>query len=69
VTSFGSFLRQLFRDVWSQKLRTFLTVFGIIWGTVAVALLLAVGEGVHRRQIKSFAGLGLDLAESKKIHY
>ena len=58
MTSFGSFVRQLLRDVWSQKLRTFLTVFGIIWGTVAVALLLAVGEGVHRRQIKSFAGLG-----------
>jgi putative ABC transport system permease protein len=58
VTSFGSFLRQLVRDVWSQKLRTFLTVFGIIWGTVAVALLLAVGEGVHQRQTRSFAGLG-----------
>ncbi|HSL19822.1 MAG TPA: ABC transporter permease [Methylomirabilota bacterium] len=51
-------MRQLVRDVWSQKLRTFLTVFGIIWGTVAVALLLAVGEGVHREQTKSFAGLG-----------
>ena len=49
MTSFGSFLRQLVRDVWSQKLRTFLTVFGIIWGTVAVALLLAVGEGVHQQ--------------------
>ena len=58
MTSFGSFFRQLVRDIWSQKLRTFLTVFGIIWGTVAVALLLAVGEGVHREQIKSFAGLG-----------
>jgi putative ABC transport system permease protein len=54
----GSFFRQLLRDLWSQKLRTFLTTFGIIWGTVAVALLLAVGEGVHREQIKSFAGLG-----------
>ena len=64
MTSFGSFIRQLFRDVWSQKLRTFLTVFGIIWGTVAVALLLAVGEGVHQRQTKSFAGLGdrIDIA-------
>jgi putative ABC transport system permease protein len=58
VTSFGSFIRQLLRDIWSQKLRTFLTVFGIIWGTVAVALLLAVGEGVHQRQTRSFAGLG-----------
>jgi putative ABC transport system permease protein len=58
VIGFGSFVRQLVRDLWSQKLRTFLTTFGIIWGTVAVALLLAVGEGVHREQIKSFAGLG-----------
>jgi putative ABC transport system permease protein len=58
MIGFGSFFRQLVRDLWSQKLRTFLTTFGIIWGTVAVALLLAVGEGVHREQIKSFAGLG-----------
>ena len=58
MTSFGSFVRQLLRDIWSQKLRTFLTVFGIIWGTVAVALLLAVGEGVHQEQTRSFAGLG-----------
>jgi len=58
VTGFGSFLRQLIRDIRSQPLRTFLTTFGIIWGTVAVALLLAFGEGLHRQQVKSFAGLG-----------
>jgi putative ABC transport system permease protein len=58
LTGLGSFLRQLFRDIRSQKLRTFLTTFGIIWGTVAVALLLAFGEGLHRQQMKSFAGLG-----------
>lgn len=54
----GSFLRQLLRDLLTQKMRTFMTTFGIVWGTVAVALLLAVGEGLHRQQIKSFAGLG-----------
>jgi putative ABC transport system permease protein len=58
VTGLGSFLRQLIRDIRSQTLRTFLTTFGIIWGTVAVALLLAFGEGLHRQQLKSFAGLG-----------
>jgi putative ABC transport system permease protein len=58
VTSFGSFIRQLARDVWSQKLRTFLTTFGIIWGTVAVSLLLAFGHGLHKQMIKSMAGLG-----------
>jgi putative ABC transport system permease protein len=58
VTGFGSFFRQLARDLWSQKLRTFLTTFGIIWGTVAVSLLLAFGHGLHRQMIKSAAGLG-----------
>ena len=58
MTGLSSFLRQLVRDIRSQTLRTFLTTFGIIWGTVAVALLLAFGEGLHRQQLKSFAGLG-----------
>jgi putative ABC transport system permease protein len=58
VTGAGTFLRQLLRDIRTQKLRTFLTTFGIVWGTVAVALLLAFGEGMHRFQIKKFAGLG-----------
>ncbi|MEO8431722.1 MAG: ABC transporter permease [Acidobacteriota bacterium] len=51
-------LRQLFRDVRSQKLRTFLTVFGIVWGTVAVTLLLAFGRGLHKQIIKNSAGIG-----------
>jgi putative ABC transport system permease protein len=50
--------RQLLRDVRSQKLRTFLTVFGIVWGTVAVTLLLAFGTGLKKQLIKNTAGLG-----------
>lgn len=51
-------LRQMLRDLKGQKLRTFLTIFGIIWGTVAVSLLLAFGTGLHKQLIKSTAGLG-----------
>lgn len=51
-------LRQLFRDMRTQKLRTFLTIFGIIWGTVAISLLLAFGTGLHKHLIKTTAGLG-----------
>lgn len=58
MTGFGSFFVQLIRDVWTQKLRTFLTAFGIVWGTVAVSLLLAFGQGLHLQQTRSFAGLG-----------
>src|SRR5215210_444999 len=51
-------LRQLFRDVRTEKLRTFLTVFGIVWGTVAISLMLAFGTGLHKQLIKNTAGLG-----------
>ena len=51
-------VRQLLRDVRNQKLRTFLTVFGLVWGTVAVTLLLAFGVGLKKQLVKSAAGLG-----------
>jgi putative ABC transport system permease protein len=51
-------IKQLGRDLRTQKLRTFLTAFGIVWGTVAVSLLLAFGQGFHQQLRKSQAGLG-----------
>lgn len=51
-------LRQLGRDLWKQKLRSGMTTFGIVWGTVAIALLLAFGEGLHHQLNLSAAGLG-----------
>ncbi len=51
-------LRQMFRDMRSQKLRTLLTIFGIVWGTVAVTLLGAFGQGLHKQIVKNSAGLG-----------
>ncbi len=56
--SLRAFFRQLGRDLVTQKLRTFLTVFGITWGTVAVSLLLAFGLGLQRAQTRSMVGLG-----------
>jgi putative ABC transport system permease protein len=52
------YITQFFRDMRSQKLRTFLTLFGIIWGTTAVVLLLAFGKGLHAQNQKSMHGLG-----------
>jgi len=50
--------RQLIRDLRAEKLRTFLTVFGIVWGTVAISLMLAFGTGLHKHLIVQTAGLG-----------
>ena len=53
-----SFVRQMLQDVRHQKMRTALTLFGIVWGTVSVALLVAFGEGLENRIRKNQRGLG-----------
>ena len=58
MTSILNPIKQLFRDLRSQKLRTFLTTLGIVWGTVAVSLLLAFGQSFHHQMLKNSAGLG-----------
>ena len=51
-------LKQLARDLRAQKLRTFLTTLGVVWGTVAVSLLMAFGQGFHEQLAKNQAGIG-----------
>jgi len=51
-------LGEFFRDMKSQKKRTILTLFGIVWGTAAVVLMMAVGTSTRRQNIKNFKGLG-----------
>jgi putative ABC transport system permease protein len=45
-------MRELFRQTWSNltanKLRSFLTMFGIIWGVISIVILSAVGEGFQQ---------------------
>ena len=53
-----SFLRQMLQDVKHQKMRTLLTLFGITWGTVSVALLVSFGEALEKRIRKNQRGLG-----------
>ncbi|MBN2689577.1 MAG: ABC transporter permease [Gammaproteobacteria bacterium] len=38
-------LKQILIDLWTHKLRSFLALFGIMWGTISVIMLLAVGNG------------------------
>ena len=46
------------RDLRTQKLRTFFALLGITWGTAAVVLLLAFGEGLRRCHSRQFHGMG-----------
>lgn len=51
-------LRQLLLDLKAQRMRTLLTTLGIVWGTAAVSLLLAFGQGLHHQLLKQQAGIG-----------
>jgi putative ABC transport system permease protein len=55
-------LKLFVKDVQKQKLRTFMTMFGIVWGTVALIVLMSFGEGVYRHSVKEFHGLGERIA-------
>lgn len=55
-------LREFARDLTAQKLRTTLTVFGIVWGTVAIIVLLAFGMGFKRQLSINMHGIGESIA-------
>lgn len=44
------------------KYRTFLTMFGIVWGTITVIVLLAFGVGVEKSMSKNMHGMGDGIA-------
>ncbi|WP_251106739.1 ABC transporter permease [Alloacidobacterium dinghuense] len=52
---------QVFRAIWANKLRSFLTMFGIAWGVGSMLLLISVGEGFRSGQRRQLATLGNDL--------
>src|SRR5258706_15061699 len=49
---------QTLRTLWSHKLRSFLTMFGIAWGIGSLLLLVGLGEGFRSGQRKQLADLG-----------
>lgn len=57
MQNLGDTFGQVFRAIWANKLRSFLTMFGIAWGVGSMLLLISVGEGFrsgNHRQLESF---------------
>ena len=52
--SFGEVLRAM----WTHKLRSFLTMFGIAWGVGSLLLLVGLGEGFRAGTKKNLAHFG-----------
>lgn len=54
----NNLFREFFNDLGKQKLRSFLTILAISWGTLSVVLLLAFGRGLGSSMIEGMKGAG-----------
>jgi len=56
------YLQEIFQHLMQYKARTAMTMFGIIWGTLTVILLLAFGVGVKKQLSINMHGIGEGIA-------
>jgi putative ABC transport system permease protein len=52
---------QSLQNLRANKLRSFLTMFGILWGMISVVVLSAMGEGFQRGNVKVLRELGKNI--------
>lgn len=56
-------VRQAFRLLWAHRLRSLLTMFGVVWGTASVIFLVSWGTGVQVMLEDGFFRAGKNLGE------
>jgi putative ABC transport system permease protein len=61
MQSFSDTLAQVLRAMMANKLRTFLTMFGIAWGVGSLLVLVGLGEGFRSGQHRQLATFGNDI--------
>lgn len=61
MQSFSDILGEVFRAMMANKLRTFLTMFGIAWGVGSLLVLVGLGEGFRSGQRRNLASVGNDV--------
>jgi putative ABC transport system permease protein len=61
MQSFSDTLAQVYRAIGANKLRSFLTMFGIAWGVGSLLVLVGLGEGFRSGQHRQLETLGNDL--------
>jgi putative ABC transport system permease protein len=59
--NFRDLVRDTLRTLWSHKVRTFLTMFGIAWGIVSITLMVAAGEGLRVGQARVAQNFGKNI--------
>ncbi len=61
MQTFGDTLAQVFRAIAANKLRSFLTMFGIAWGVGSLLVLVGLGEGFRSGQKRNLSRFGNDV--------
>ena len=61
MQNFSDTLGQVFRAMMANKLRTFLTMFGIAWGVGSLLVLVGLGEGFRSGQRRNLSTFGNDV--------
>ena len=61
LTAMWEVIRQTFDNLRANKLRSFLTMFGILWGMISIVILSATGEGFRRGNTKVLLELGKNI--------
>ena len=59
---FLTIISEFISDLRAQKLRAFLTTFGLVWGTVAIIVLIAFGVGFKKQLSANMHGMGEQIA-------
>jgi len=55
-------LRETFSTLRAHKMRSFLTMFGIVWGIASVILLVGLGRGFSKDEKERLKTIGTDIA-------
>jgi putative ABC transport system permease protein len=61
MQSFSDILLEVYLAMTANKLRTFLTMFGIAWGVGSLLVLVGLGEGFRSGQRRNLANVGNDI--------
>ncbi|NRA61247.1 MAG: ABC transporter permease [Psychrobium sp.] len=69
MNNFQESLLEALEQLWHHKLRTFLTLLGMIFGVGAVIAMISVGEGAEKEALKLIDSMGVRnlIIEEKKI--
>src|SRR6266481_6539882 len=60
--SLNELFRQTYTSISAHKMRSFLTMFGIIWGIASVILLVGLGRGFSKDEKERLKTIGTDIA-------